>query len=236
LETNKKPASGIAAHKIPDELFFTSHGMRSESHTFDSLGKMFAEIYPNNNVEWRAIGAWKHTTKLSEELAEVHEAYSRHVSAKKPIEAVKEEIADLFAWLISAWALAGITETTDDAFIQYFISGCPVCGKEKKCECNKFLGKRTNLVDPKAIEELRKLFVSFAKSAGGSAEEIEEVSASLVAAEKTQNEPIARTAVLETRAKIEKLEEGLARGAKGAKDTSTLVNSIKSILNALGYF
>lgn len=234
-QTNKKPASGIPAHKIPDELFIVSHALKSEAHSFSSVGAMLRKVYPNNQVEWDAIGAWKHTTKLSEELAEVHEAYSRHISGKKPIAAVEEELADLFAWLVTAWELSDIDEALDDCFIQYFLDGCPLCGKHRKCVCNKFLGKQTHLVDPAELEKLRELFVQFATELGTQQEDIEEIESSLRAAEQSQNEPMARTAVLAAKAKVEQLEKGLSRSASTAKDASTLAVSINKILEAFGY-
>src|ERR1035441_2948606 len=60
--------------------------------------------------------------------------------------AVKDEIADVFAWLVGAWHLAVPNASIDRELAIYYEHGCPVCGQDP-CSCEPFSGRAQNLFD-----------------------------------------------------------------------------------------
>ncbi|MGI3184734.1 hypothetical protein [Nioella aestuarii] len=231
--TGKKPAIGIKAYKIPEELFYRAEQIKREKKAdFQSHCERLAIIYPGNAYKWDAIGPWQLTSKMQEELAEVHEAATRYLSGRKSIDAVAEEFADLFAWLLSAWGLSFPEGNVDDSFIEYYLAGCPVCGNNENCECELFADLSTQLVDSDKIKELEKLFLALSSEVGFDGDEVSEVLQSLEAASKSQSEPVARAAVDQAKAKTEELEKLVERGAKNAKNATTIAQAIyKAIEN-----
>ena len=235
VKTGKKPNQQMPAYKIPEELFYLAQPILREPHSFHRASDVISEVYPNNLTTWDAIGAWKHTSKFSEELAEIHEAYSKYFAKKKPISAVAEEFADLFAWLLTAWRIALPNVNVDESFITYYQDGCPVCARHVNCNCSRFSDLSANLVDPKAIEKLNELFLALAKEAGETGDEINEIAKSLQSAAETQSEPIARTAVEQTKEKVASIERALESGAKNSKNAGVILSSIYKLLETLGF-
>lgn len=235
ITTGKKPSSGIAAYKIPEELYYLSQGFLRNSHSLQQAADVVSRIYPNNLTTWDAIGAWKHTSKFAEELAEIHEAFSKFFAKTKPHSAVVEEFADLFAWMLTAWRIIHPGERIDDLFITYYRDGCPVCARHENCNCARFADLSANLVDPAAIDQLNKLFLSLVKEVGDQGADVAEIEKSLKIAAESQSEPIARTAVAQAKTKVEEIEKALESGAKSTKNAGVIVSAFYKILESLGY-
>lgn len=235
ITTGKKPSSGIPAYKIPEELFYLSQPILRTPHSLQQIADRVSKIYPNNLTTWDAIGAWKHTSKFAEELAEIHEAFSKFFAKTKPHSAVLEEFADLFAWLLTAWCIIHPGEPLDEFFISYYLNGCPVCSRHENCNCARFADLSANLVDPTAIDQLNKLFLSLAKEAGETGDDIAEIEKSLRVAAESQSEPIARTAVAQAKSKVEDIEKVLESGAKSTKNIGVIVAAFYKALESLGF-
>lgn len=235
ITTGKKPSNGIAAYKVPQELFDLSQRLLATPHSLQQVADRLSKIYPNNLTTWEAIGAWKHTSKFAEELAEIHEAFSKLFAKTKPHSAVVEEFADLFAWLLTAWSIVHPAERLDDLFIEYYLNGCPVCGRNENCNCARFADLSANLVDPAAIDQLNKLFVTLAREAGETGEDIVEIEKSLRLASETQSEPIARTAVEQAKSKVEEIEKAIESGAKNTKNIGVIVSGFYKVFESLGF-
>lgn len=234
LHTGKRPAQQMPAYKIPDELFWRAEQIQQQgAQTFDLHSKRLSQIYPGNLYVWSAIGSWQHTSKMQEELAEVHEASTRFLDGRKNLSAVSEEFADLFAWILSSWSISHPNRSIDDEFINFYLSGCPVCGQPENCKCEKYKDKKGNLVDKDKIEEIEKLFTSLAGEADIDTADVDEIRASLKKAAESQSEPIAREAIAQTRDKASEIEKMLERGAKNSKNVAAIVASLKGIFSGL---
>ncbi len=235
ITTGKKPKNGMYAYQIPEELFYLSQPLMRTPYSLQKIADLVSNIYPNNYTTWDAIGAWKHTSKFSEEIAEIHEAFSKYFAKTKPIEAVAEEFADLFAWILTAWRITHSGENIDEAFITYYTHGCPVCARSENCNCARFSDLSANLVDPIKIDNLNKLFMELAAEVGDAGDDVLDIEKSLSAAAKSQSEPIARTAVTQAKNKVEKIERALESSAKNTKNAGVIVAAFHKILQGLGY-
>tara|TARA_X000001388_G_scaffold74617_1_gene67939 strand:- start:17 stop:544 length:528 start_codon:yes stop_codon:yes gene_type:complete len=163
---------------------------------------------------------------MQEELAEVHEAATRFYSKRKELSAVAEEFADLLAWVLSAWKITYPNDSFDEAFISFYLAGCPVCGLHAKCECQQFSDKSSQLVEPDKLRDLEALFLALVREVGATGADVEEVQKSLSAAAETQSEPVARSAVLEVHKKTKEIENAVDRGAKNARNITTIVQAL----------
>ena len=234
---SKRPVNGLPAYKIPEELFYKSEIMlREQGKNFTEIVRVLKSIYPGNQSTWDTIGGWKLSAKMQEDLAEVHEAARRHLNSKKPIEAVTKEFADLFAWFLSAWELSTSAGSFDDAFISYFVHGCPVCGRAEDCNCVNFEDSGVQLVEPNHVDQLRTIFEEFAKAVGMADSERDAVIRSLATASETQSEPVAVSAVGETKAAVTKFENNLDNSAKTSKNIATLTSAMRTIWENFGFF
>jgi hypothetical protein len=234
-QTGKKPHRPIPAYKVSEELFYLAQPYLRNRHTLQTLASGITEVYPNNLTTWDAIGAWKHTSKFSEELAEIHEAFSKYFAKTKPHSAVAEEFADLFAWLLTAWRISLPHVDIDEAFITYYQNGCPVCARQKNCTCAKFADLSSNLVDPVAIHQLKDAFIALVKELGIADEDVAEIEKSLKSAAESQSEPVARTAVEQAKSKVAEIEKILESGAKNTKNAGAIVSTFYKILESVGF-
>lgn len=235
LETNKKPYISIKAYNIPQELTDQASVLkRLGNFTLADHAKRLADIYPGNAYIWRFSGPWMHTSKMQEELAEVHEAATRFFSQRKNLNAVAEEFSDLLAWILSAWRISFPDEAIDEQFISFYLNGCPVCGK-KTCDCMLYSDSSSQLVEPRIIEELGILFLKLAKEVGTSDFDIKEIQKSLSTAAATQSEPVARTALLEVKNKTTEIERLVERGAGNAKNIATIIESIRKFFESFPF-
>jgi NTP pyrophosphatase (non-canonical NTP hydrolase) len=234
-KTGKKPQRKIPAYKISEELFYLAQPQLRDQYSLHALANMVSEIYPNNLTTWDAIGAWKHTSKFSEELAEIHEAFSKYFAKTKPHAAVAEEFADLFAWVLTAWQISLPGVEIDEAFISYYENGCPVCARHRNCACAKFSDLSSNLVDPIAIGKLSDAFIALVKELEIADDDVSEIEKSLKAAAESQSEPIARTAVEQAKTKVAEIEKVLESGAKNTKNAGTILSSFYKVLESIGF-
>lgn len=236
VKTGKKPSKATPSYRIPEELLYLSERLTNASdQKMQTIADRLSAIYPRNEVVWELIGPWMHTAKMFEELGEIHEAASRYFSKRKQKEAVAEEFSDLLAWLFGSWSLAKPGCSFDEAFIEYYINGCPVCGKSKNCSCPPFGDVSSELVDFERIEEIREAFDKIVALAGGVNDEVREIQKSLDQAAKTQSEPVARSAIKEATKKVVEIEALLDSGAKAAGSGAAIVGTFYKLLESLGF-
>ncbi len=128
--------------------------------SLDSAADEIAKIYPQNQVIWSYAGAWRHMVKLFEEVSEIHEALADYIRGDKPVKAVANEIADVFAWIVGAWHIEFPLISLDEACSCYFFTGCPACSQDT-CTCARYHCKPELLVDARvvviALSELKDL-------------------------------------------------------------------------------
>ena len=153
--TNKKPLKPMSAFDVKTEIYYKWDEVRNSLTDFnlETARKFISDIYPYNEVVWKSAGYQSHILKLHQEMTEIHEAYSRFLSGKKPIEAVMDEIADVFAWLLSAWSILFPKESLDRAFVDYYFEDCTIC-KQTPCICGLSDSRSATLMDFDKISQL----------------------------------------------------------------------------------
>jgi len=162
VKTGKKPVHYIPEWKAAEEVanFYNVAKSSVPSLGIDKAVTGINDLYPANKHIWNATGPAYQFYRILEELGEVHEAYSAFVRGDRKKEAIEDEIADIFAWLLSSWGIAHESISLQDAFISYYYKGCPVCHLNP-CECADHSDRGERLVEiselisfKKKIEEL----------------------------------------------------------------------------------
>jgi hypothetical protein len=65
---------------------------------------------------------------------------------------LEEELADVTAWLLSAWGIHHQSES--DWLMDYYMNNCPVC-KESPCTCKEYSDRPQMLSDKASLEEVK---------------------------------------------------------------------------------
>lgn len=163
-------------------------------------------LYPQNGAIWYHAGPSFHFAKLHEEIAEVHEAISKCLNGEKSRDAVSDELADVAAWLLGAWAIVFPTRSLDDEFSAYYDDGCPVCSRPA-CECKPFGGRPERLVSVAWLEKLRSGVVKLADAVpSAQKQEFLDLAQAYEQVQQTHNEPLVLSSVDETRRALSKFE------------------------------
>lgn len=228
--TNKKPLKPMSTYEIEMEIFYKWEEVKNSSADFnlDSAIMFISTIYPHNEVVWKSAGYQQHILKIHQELTEVHEAYGNFSQDKKPINAMMDEVADVFAWILSAWAIKYPKESMDKAFINYYRNDCPVCGKAP-CDCGLSDSRPATLLDfgklelvQKNLEQLSSLFPDYR-------DEFSNLLKSYNNVLDTQNMPIAIAALSETKVILEKLRRTATTIDLDGKSAPLLSSSIEIV-------
>lgn len=183
LRTGKKPVSYIPGYKVKEELaaqrqvFLQMH----KPVTLDAAASAVSKIYPNNEAIWRFAGPYHHFAKLHEETSEVHEAYTKVERKEKMPSAVEEELADVLAWLSSAWAICFPGRSFTDEFVDYYAGGCPVCRKAI-CRCGAHASRPAGLVDTRVLGKLAEELAELVQAVPGAKADLTELQLSVDAA------------------------------------------------------
>ncbi|MEW5548184.1 hypothetical protein [Pseudomonas soli] len=124
----------------------------------DSATTTVNKIYPSNRSIWNIYGSSYQFSRLFEELGEVHEAIGSYVAKKRQLDIVGEELADVFAWLASAWGIANSDRNLSEALTSYYYDGCPVC-QSNPCKCGDYQSRDQALVNPEDLEKFKSLIL-----------------------------------------------------------------------------
>lgn len=236
FRTQKLPLKYWPAYKLIEEREVQFEVVKNNRapKNFDNAVTNISTIYPNNEVVWHFSGPWMNCSKLFEEVAELHEAVCKYLSGKKNKSNVEEEIADVLAWIISAWVSAYRGKSLDEGFISYFYNGCPVCHKDP-CQCQKYDSRIQGLVDPEKFKKLRNLFEELEAVSPHAVSDIEDLITSLKAVEDTQDEAVANAAISEAKNKVSNLnlKDKLDVTEDTAKKAASIGKSITSLLSIL---
>lgn len=206
--TNKKPFRPMSAYEIElamiykwDEVKYSHVGF-----TLDRAVEFITDIYPYNEVVWKSARYHIHILKIHQEMTEIHEAYSNFKNDKKPISAVMDEIADVFAWILSAWAIKYPKDSLDKAFIDYYIDDCPVC-KKAPCKCGPSDSRSATLPDFEKIEFVRDNINQFAPMFPDQKDEFSDLLKTFDSVLKSHNMPIAYATLTQTKEILERLRK-----------------------------
>lgn len=236
FRTDKQPLKNRPAYKLIEErkVQFNVVQNTHSRKNFDNAVSNISTIYPNNEVVWHFSGPWMNCSKLFEEVAELHEAVCKYLNGQKTKSNVEEEIADVLAWVISAWISAYRGKSLDEEFINYFYGGCPVCHLEP-CDCSQFDSRIQGLVDAEKFKELRNLFEELEALSPNAVGDIEDLITSLKAVEDTQDEAVANAAISEAKNKVSSLnlKGKLDATEDTVKKAASIGKSISTILSML---
>ena len=234
LKTDKRPLRDIPVFKmreIMDSQYETIINT-VDTYNLDRAVKNIVGIFNVNETIWRFAGPWHHIAKIHEEIAEIQEAYVGFVKKEKLLDNVAEEIADVFAWILGAWAITYPGQSLDDGFIDYYHSkDCPLCGKFP-CDCKPFDSRFDSLIDMKQIDNVKeelKLLAELLPMQYGLSELIK--SYDLVA--NTKNEPAAKESLAQTRDFLREIENNIHPSDRNRTKVLVIVDRIKRNIDAI---
>lgn len=227
-ETNKKPKKSnmlpFQMKNAREEHYHTS--LNTSSRTFESYIKLLKDIYPGNSIIWKFSGPWMNCAKLFEEISELQEAIAKYKTGEiQNITAVKEEFADVLAWLLSAWYCT-FNEPLSNHIKNYFYEGCPVCLKQK-CKCTTHAARIQGVIDAEKFKELRNTFEELLDVASSHNIDMSDLIASLKDIETTQSETSATATISQAR-------EVLGEFDKKIDKTDKVVNVLNNLTSMIG--
>lgn len=232
-KTNKMPGINIPLYKIEEEKKWKYEKIKGRGELINSKYVIAntGAIYPANNTLWHHAGPWFHFTKLSEELAELHEAISKNQIGKKNKDAVSQEIADVFTWFISIWSSVYHDITLEDSMIDHYYNGCREC-KQKPCTCPDRNSRPTDHIDIDALNEIKNKLYEL-----GSLKVIDEViindlQRAVEVAINTQSEPSMVQAAAQTHDKLKGLNNSLEKIDKTGKKASSIITTILNVIES----
>lgn len=236
--TNKKPQKPMSTYEIEMEIFYKWEEIKNSQTDFnlDSAVKFISNIYPNNEVAWKSAGYQQHILKIHQEMTEIHEAQGNFLKDKKPKTAVMDEVADVFAWILSAWAIRYPNESMDKAFIDYYLNDCPVCRKAP-CECGLSDSRPATLPDFDKIETVKKNLEQLSPLFPDYQDSFVTLLKSYSNVIETQHMPVAMAALGETKAILEKLRKTAMTFDLDGRSAPLLfssLNIVNSILKSEG--
>lgn len=133
------PNEYLDAYKIDEELRVQFDSIRNAGIEigFTWFRDQIANIYPSNRALLLKGGQSYVIGKMLEEGGELHRAYSAHLMGEGDRSEIGAGLADLLAWVISCWDLAGEDRDLDTELAGTFMQGCYVC-KKAPCECPSY--------------------------------------------------------------------------------------------------
>lgn len=234
FKTKKQPASYIPAYKASKERNdrFAVFTNTNRDWSLSSATSTLAKIYPNNEIIWHHAGPWYLVAKMQEEVGELHEAMSKFASGAKAISAIEEELADTFAWILSAWNIAFPSRSLDDAMVDYYYQDCPVCTKFP-CSCTDRADRADELIDPRVLDKIRSSLEELERTLPAAGESLSQLRMSVAAAAADQSEPTAVHALRETKGALTKIKEGINATDDVAQKSISIINSINKLIEML---
>jgi NTP pyrophosphatase (non-canonical NTP hydrolase) len=238
-ETSKKPPSYKAEWEIKRELENKYNAIiNRQSDRYLSINNAVTsinKIYPANRAVWAAYGSTYHFSRLFEEIGEIHEAYGAYASKERTIANTRDELADVFAWLLSAWGIANKELPLSDVLIEHYYEGCPVC-RSNPCKCNDYSSRVQALVRIEDLEEFKKLIIDVLNLAPEKGATLIEISTSLDAVKETKSTTEAKRVVAQGLEVLSQVEKATSTTASIASSIKTLVESASLTAKAFTWF
>ena len=238
-ETSKRPPHYKAEWEIKRELedkYLAITNRTSErnlliNHAVTSINK----IYPANRAVWAAYGSTYHFSRLFEEIGEIHEAYGAYASKERPIENTQEELADVFAWLLSAWGIANRDLPLSDALIEYYYEGCPVC-RSKPCNCHDYSSRIQGLVRIEDLEEFKQLILKVLALSPEKSKPLLEISDSLDNVKESKSTTEAKRLVAQGLEALNQVEKATSSTVSIGENIKALVSTATTLAKAFTWF
>lgn len=235
-KTNKKPIEYVQEWKIQEELGNRYNVVKNANlnPSMDSLVEKTNDLYPANMHIWKASGPAFHFFRLLEELGEVHEAYTSFCRGQKNKHEIENELADCFAWTLSAWGIRYLGESLQDRFITYYYNSCPVCNSDP-CKCEPYSDRGEMLVKIEELRLYREKIKELLEAAPDHRELLESVIEDLKFAETDGKTAVAISAVKQSESVIQKLSGQLRDVDNSAKSVRSIITSAKAILETFNW-
>lgn len=223
----------MSAYEVEQTMYYKWEEVNNSLVDFN-LGKavdFIADIYPYNEVVWKSARYHIHILKIHQEMTEIHEAYSNVKNNKKPKSALMDEVADVFAWILAAWAIKYPKDSMDRAFIDYYVDDCPVCRKAP-CQCGLEDSRPATLPDFDKLDLVREKLNQLALLFPERQDEFSNLLKSYDSVIKTQNMPIVWATLTQTKEVLEKLRKTVTALDVEGQSSSTLSSAL-SIVNTI---
>jgi len=232
-ETHRAPVNNLAVHAVRSELSmkYTLEKRATPELALDKGVTIISAIYPANKAIWNAFGSFYHFSRLFEELGEVHEAYSNYRKTGNIIN-LEEELADVTAWLLSAWGIHQNNASLSDCLIDYYMDNCPVC-KKPSCVCQEYSDRSQMLSDKASLELVKAQIIELLTLDPGLNVEINDLVQSMDQAILTTSTVDAKQAVNSAKKILTGVEDAIHAADSVAARTSKVVSAIHSILASM---
>lgn len=236
MKTGKKPAESIAEWKAAEEINVKYNIARSFNPklSLDGAVEKINDLYPGNKHIWNAAGPTFQFFRILEELGEVHEAYTSYVTGRRKIENVAEEIADVFAWLVSTWGICYPNLKLTDEFINYYYEGCPVCTTEK-CKCPNHGDRGERLVEIEQLAKFREKIEELISIAPQYKSSLDDLVVSINSVSETKSNTGAIRTVNQAKEVLEGISESVDSADKSAKGITSIITTAIGIAEKFGW-
>jgi len=236
IKTGKKPVNYIPEWKVAEEIGFKYEMARTANKkmTFDDAVENINDLYPANKNIWNVAGPTYQFFRILEELGEVHEAYTSFVSGRRKIENVGEEIADVFAWLVSTWGICYPKLSLADEFITYYYYGCPVCSSEK-CHCPNHGDRGERLVEVEQFNKFREKIEELIALAPHYKDRLDVIVGSIKTVTETQSNAGAIRTVNQAKEVLETISSGVDSADKSTKGIASIVSTAIGMAEKFGW-
>ena len=238
--TKKQPLVPIPLYKVKEEKSAKRQimALSSKVYNLEAISLLIRDIYTVNEVIWLTAGPWRHIAKLSEELAEIHEAHGSYRKNEKPLSSVADEVADIFAWMLGAWGIMYSNKSLDDLFVSYYYSGCPVCRERSHCVCGLYDSRLESLLDFSKISAFEPLLMELANTYPVYYVQASNLVSTFKEVLISQNEPVTKLTLFETKRLIGDISETFIRHRSGEEDEQVKkglqrINSISDLIDDL---
>ena len=149
-QTHRKPEFTSNAKAIKEELFQKRNSIYRSGSPKIYAPEMINQIYPSNKNIYNIFGGFYHSSRIFEELGELHEAYTKLNEDKfYNKENINDELADILAWMLSLWGIEFKNIDLGDAIDSYYINGCPTCNNQE-CVCGNYSGRMISTTERNA--------------------------------------------------------------------------------------
>lgn len=140
-QTHRKPEFTSNARAIKEELLQKKISIYHSGSPAIYAPAMINKIYPSNKNIYNIFGGFYHSSRLFEELGELHEAYTKlHEDEFYNKNNINDELADILAWMLSLWGIIFKDKDLGEEVDNYYINGCPSCNN-KECICKDYSGR-----------------------------------------------------------------------------------------------
>ncbi|MDZ5109801.1 hypothetical protein [Pseudomonas putida] len=201
----------------------------------DAATKLVNELYPSNRSIWNIYGSSYQFSRLFEELGEVHEAIGAYLTNKRNLEIVGEELADVFAWLASAWGIANGNRKLSEALISYYYSGCPVC-EANPCGCGDYQSRDQALVNPDDLDRFKKFLIDIISETKTNNKDLELVAQSIDQAKESKSTTEATRAIAQGVEVLSSLATGTESAIKVTENTKNLIQTALAAAKTFPWF